>query len=187
MKAKFYLLALMVMMFTGNEARAQRPQGEKKVLVAYFSYSGNTEVVANQIKEATGGDIFEIVPEKAYSSDYQTVVDQAKKEINAGYKPALKGMPKDIGGYDVIIVGSPCWWGTIAPPIATFLSECDLSRKTILPFMTHEGSRMGHTLQDIKKLCPQSVVSEGLPVRGGRVKDAKPEVVKWLQENKLVR
>lgn len=175
------------MMFTSNEVKAQAPHDSKKVLIAYFSHSGNTKIVASQIKEATGGDMFEIIPEKAYSTDYQTVVDQAKKEINAGFKPALKAMPENIDKYDVIIVGSPCWWGTIAPPIATFLSGCNLPGKTILPFMTHEGSRMGHTVEDIKKLCPKSTVVEGLPVRGGRVKDATPEVLKWLRTNNVIR
>lgn len=187
MKTKFYLLTLMIMMFSGNEVKAQTLQKEKKVLTAYFSHSGNTKTVANQIKEITGSDLFEIVPATAYPTEYDAVVAQAKKEINASYKPELKEFPKSLDNYDVLIIGSPCWWGTIAPPVAAFLSKYDLSGKTIMPFMTHEGSRMGHTIPDIKKLCPKSTVTEGLPIRGSNVKEAKANVVKWLRENKLAR
>ena len=108
-------------------------------------------------------------------------LDQAKKEVNSGFKPALKSKPENLGKYDIIFVGSPCWWYTIAPPVATFLSSYDLSGKTIAPFMTHEGSRMGHSEADIKKLCAGATLLPGLPVRGGSVQEAAPEVAKWLR------
>lgn len=95
------------------------------MLVAYFSHSGNTRAMARQIAEATGGDLFEIVPAAAYPAEYGAVVDQAKKEIGGGVRPALKGRLPDVGAYDVIFVGSPCWWSTVAPPVATFLADCD--------------------------------------------------------------
>lgn len=159
--------------------RRRRPL--KKCLVAYFSHSGNTRTVAEQIREATGADIFEIEPAAAYPTNYQAVVDQAKKEVNSDFKPALKSKPENLGKYDIIFVGSPCWWYTIAPPVATFLSSYDLSGKTIAPFMTHEGSRMGHSEADIKKLCAGATLLPGLPVRGGSVQEAAPEVAKWLR------
>lgn len=154
----------------------------KKVLVAYFSHSGNTGEMARQIVQATGGDLFEIVPARPYPSDYQAVVDQAKKEINEGFRPELKTTAGDLSQYDVIFVGSPCWWSTIAPPVATFLASGDLAGKTVIPFMTHEGSGMGRTEADIRKLCPRSTVSDGLPVRGGAVKNAQGTVDKWVRE-----
>lgn len=159
----------------------------KKALVVYYSYSGNTRVVAKQIQKETGADIFQIETVKAYPAEYKAVVDQAKKEINENYKPALKDLPANLAQYDVIYVGSPCWWGTVAPPVATFLSNSNLSGKTIAPFMTHGGSRMGHSVEDIKKLCPQSTVTEGLPIRGGQVNKAQDEVKKWLQKNQLIQ
>ena len=124
----------------------------------------------------------EIIPEKAYPEDYQSVVDQAKAEINAGIKPAIKPCITDIARYDTVFIGSPCWWATIAPPVATFLSEHNLSGKTIVPFMTHEGSRMGHSENDIKALCPKSNVLKGLPIRGSQVKQAEEDVMKWLEK-----
>ena len=155
---------------------------QTRSLVVYFSHSGNTKSVAEQIKSFTGADILEIVPEKAYPEDYQSVVDQAKAEINAGIKPAIKPSVTDISRYDTVFIGSPCWWGTIAPPVATFLSGHNLSGKTIVPFMTHEGSRMGHSEKDIRELCPESVLLQGLPIRGSRARQAAPEIKKWLQE-----
>lgn len=187
MRTKIVLLTLVTVLVSNLNTRAQSVSKEKKVLVVYFSHSGNTREVANQIKEITGADIFEIQPDKAYPSNYQACVDQAKKEINEGVKPALKKDLKDISSYDVIFVGSPCWWSTMAPPVATFLSNHDFSGKTIVPFMTHEGSRMGRTVSDIKQLCPKSTVLEGLPVRGGDVKIAQKEISKWLRDIKMAK
>jgi len=188
MKTKTFLLTVITILVANMDLQAQSsPVSKKKILVTCFSHSGNTRVIAEQIKDATGGDIFEVQPVKDYPDDYNTVVDQAKKEINANYKPALKTQVKNIETYDVIFVGSPCWWGTITPPVATFLSSYDLSGKTIVPFMTHEGSGMGHSVSDIKKLCPKSTVLDGLPIRGSSVKRAQNDVIKWLQKIKMIK
>nr|WP_320039129.1 flavodoxin [uncultured Bacteroides sp.] len=187
MKTKHFFIALSALLLSSMGMQAQSASTAKKILVVYFSHSGNTRVIANQIKELTSGDIFEIQPAKAYPSDYQVCVDQAKKEINANYKPALKTKLKSISSYDIIFVGSPCWWATMAPPVATFLSSYDFTGKTIVPFMTHEGSRMGRYASDIKKLCPKAKILEGLPVRGSNVKEAKGDVNKWLREIKVIK
>lgn len=187
MRTRSFLIAIVAMLLSGIGMQAQSASPSKKILVVYFSHSGNTKEIANQIKELTDGDIFEILPAKAYPSDYQACVDQAKKEINANYKPALKTKLKSISSYDIIFVGSPCWWATMAPPVATFLSSYDLTGKTIVPFMTHEGSRMGRYASDIKKLCPKAKILEGLPVRGSNVKEAKGDVNKWLREIKVIK
>ena len=171
--------------FAVSGAGAQQPSG--KVLVAYFSHSGNTREVARQISEATGGDLFEIVPATPYPTEYRAVVDQGKKEIEAGVRPALKNLVGDLSQYDVIFVGSPCWWATIAPPVATFLTSCDLAGKTVVPFMTHEGSRMGRSEEDIRKLCAGATLLGGLPLRGGAVKDSRDVVRKWVQGLNLTK
>jgi len=156
-----------------------------KILVVYFSHSGNTREVANQIQKNTGGDIFEIQSEVPYSEDYDTVVEQAKKEIESNHNPALKSKVKNIESYDTIFIGSPCWWSTVAPPVKTFLLEYDLSGKTIVPFMTHEGSGLGKSVDDISKMCSKSNVLEGLAVRGGSVKNSQNKIIEWLSKIKI--
>ena len=96
-------------------------------------------------------------------------------------RPALKNPVGDLSQYDVIFVGSPCWWATIAPPVATFLTSCDLAGKTVVPFMTHEGSGMRHSEADIRRLCPRSTVPDGLAVRGSAVRNSKDEVGRWVR------
>jgi flavodoxin len=166
---------------------AQPTSTQKKALVVYYSWSGNTQEMANQIKNATKADIFQIVPATPYPVDYKECTEQAKKEINSNYKPTLKSKPNSIDSYDVIFVGSPNWWSTIAPPVATFLSSYDFSGKTVVPFMTHEGTGMGNSVVDIKKLCPKSTVPDGLPIRGGSVKRSKEQVEKWLREIEIIK
>lgn len=157
-------------------------QGGNNVLVAYFSHSGNTRVIANRIYENVGGDIFEIVTVDPYPRDYDEVVAQARKELNDEYRPKLKTKVENMGSCKVVFVGNPNWWGTIPRPVATFLSEYDFSGKTIAPFCTHEGSRLGRSVADIKELCPQSTILDGLAVRGGDVKNAQDEVSAWLRK-----
>jgi flavodoxin len=153
-----------------------------KTLVVYYSHTGNTREIAKQIQGATDADIFEIEPVNPYPSEYHETTEQAKKEINAGFKPEIKGGVDNIKDYDVVFVGSPCWWSTIAPPVATFLSTHDLSDKTIIPFMTHGGSGLGHSVSDITKLAPDAIVKAGRAFYGSSAKSAKDDVEKWLKD-----
>ena len=122
MKTKTILLTLTTLFAAAESGDAQTAPNDKKVLVAYFSHSGNTRAVAERIAAATGADLVEIVPQKPYPAEYRAVVDQARREIGADYRPALKTDLPDAGRYDVIYIGSPCWWSTVAPPVATFLA-----------------------------------------------------------------
>ena len=158
----------------------------KNILIAYYSHSGNTEELAELIRTETGGALFEIKPAVPYPSAYQAVVGQAKEEIRAGFRPEI-GEPADVGPYDVVFVGSPNWWSTVAPPVASFLERCDLTGKTVVPFMTHEGSRMGRSEEDIRKLCAGATLLGGLPLRGGAVKDSRDVVRKWVQGLNLTK
>ena len=156
----------------------------KKVsaLSAYFSHSGNTREIANQIHESVGGDLFEIVSVDPYPADYDAVVEQARKELDKDYRPKLKTNVENMDTYTVVFVGYPNWWGTIPRPVATFLSKYDFSGKTIVPFCTHEGSALGRSVADIKGLCPQSTILAGLAVRGSDVKNPRNKVSGWLRE-----
>ena len=155
---------------------------DKKILVAYFSHSGNTREIANQIHKSIGGNLFEIQSVDPYPNEYNEVVEQAKQELQSGYRPKLKTEVEGLEAYEVVFIGYPNWWGTIPRPVATFLSKYDFSEKTIVPFCTHEGSRLGRSVTDIRKLCPQSTILEGLAVRGREVKTAQNEVFGWLRK-----
>lgn len=165
-----------------SSVRSRPISATRRILVACFSWSGNTREIANQIHKIVGGDRFEIVSVDRYPSDYDETVRQARRELDAGYSPKLKSEVENIGLYDVVFIGYPNWWGTIPRPVASFLSKCDSSSKTIVPFCTHEGSRLGRSVEDIARLCPQSKVLEGLAVRGTNVKKAQNEVSDWLQK-----
>lgn len=149
-----------------------------KVLVIYFSRSGNTRGIAHQIHQIVGGDIVEIEPVDPYPEDYNTVVKQAKAELNSGYKPPLKSKVENIESYDVIFLGSPNWLQTIAPPVQSFLSQADLSGKTIAPFITHGGGGSGRSVADIAELCQESTILDTLVIRGDKA--GEKAITEWL-------
>lgn len=166
---------------SASEVQARSASGTSMMLVAYFSWSGNTRELANQIHKAVGGEIFEIVSVDKYPGSYDETVEQAKKELDAGYRPELVSEVEDIESHDLVFIGYPNWWGTVPRPVVSFLSKCDSPEKTIAPFCTHEGSRLGRSVEDIARLCPQSTVLEGLAVRGGDVGSAQNKVSEWLR------
>ena len=145
-----------------------------KILVAYYSYSGNTRFAAEQIQKNTGGTLFEIKPVKPYPADYNACVELAKREINAGVKPELAEKVKEFDKYDVIFVGTPNWWSTMAPPVLTFLSSYDFSGKTIIPFVTHGGGGMARAVKaTCARRAPRRFSARGALFPAGASK--KPE------------
>lgn len=189
MKTKHLLSIIIIMLFTsGINAYAQAPKNDKKILIVYYSLrNGNTRIVAEHIQKNVGGDIFRIETVDAYPPVYNDVTAQAKKELQSGHRPALKTKVKDFYQYDTIYLGSPNWWNTIAPAVMTFLESYNFEGKTIVPFITHEGSRLGASVTDIKKLAPKATVLKGLPIRGGSVDKAMPDVKTWLKELELIK
>ena len=149
------------------------------ILIVYYSHSGNTRKLAKLLEQEIGGTLCELEPEKSYPSDYNTVVEQAKKEIQAGFRPVLKTAVNDTTTYDQIFIGTPNWWNTIAPPVATFLENCDFFGKTIIPFCTHGGGGAGNIEATVKKLCPGSNVLAALAIYGNTAKDSQVE--SWLK------
>ena len=187
LQVKAIALAVMAALVSGLEARAQTPpEGGKKMLVAYFSHTGNTRAIARQIQEATGADIFEIVPANPYPAAYADVLARGRRELKDNVMPGLKSEVPDIAPYDVIFVGSPNWFNTIAPPVMTFLSSREFSGKTIVPFVTYGGGGMGESVQDVKRLAPGATLLEGRAFRGDAVADAGEDVRAWLSGLKLV-
>jgi flavodoxin len=169
-----------------SETGARPTSGTRRILVAYFSWSGNTREIANQIHKIVGGDLFEIVTVNRYPSDYDETVRQARKELETSCRPQLASEVEDIESYDLVFIGYPNWCYTIPAPVASFLSKCDSTEKTIAPFCTHGGDRLGESVEDIAKLCQRSLVLEGLAVRGSEVRNAQSKVSEWLRKIRVV-
>ena len=134
-----------------------------KKLIVYYSYTGHTKMIAESIQKKLKCDILEVKPVTPYSKDYQTVVDEEQNNESSNKTPEIEKIEKDLKKYDEIIIGSPVWWYTIAPVIRTFLKENDLSGKTIKPFATNAGW-LGQTFKEIKRLCPNSKVEDGMNI-----------------------
>lgn len=174
--------ALMTGMGCSGQEQPKVSAEPGKVLIAYYSWGGNTKYAAAQIQKETGGTLFEIKPVKPYPADYRECTVQAKKDIQEGVHPELAAKVEDIGKYDVIFIGSPNWWSTIAPPVATFLSSYDLSGKTVIPFVTHGGGGMARCEEAVRKLCPKSSVLKGGSFSGAGIRTARAALVKWVND-----
>lgn len=159
--------------------------GNGNVLIAYFSWSGNTEGIAEEIARQTGADLFEIAPVVPYSDDYNTVLDEAQRDQNEQARPELKNHVENIDDYDVILLGYPNWWASIPMPIASFLEEYEFSGKTIIPFCSHGGGRFGQSLTAIAKLAPDAEMGEALSVHYSGGSEMAGNVSDWLDNNDI--
>lgn len=167
-------------------AAALKADGSK-TLIVYYSRTGNTREMAGLIRQRTGGDILELHTVTPYPSDYKATTEQAKREQESGYLPPLQPIQTDVLSYDVIFVGSPSWWATLAPPVKTFLTSYDLSGKTLVPFVTHGGTGMGRNASDTRDLCPNATVLAGLALRGSNIDERGSDVDDWLRTIGLAR
>lgn len=141
---------------------------------------GNTEIAAGILKELTGAECFKMEPIQEYSRNYNECISQAQADQRRNARPELKMYPESLSEYETIYLGYPNYWGTMPMCVFTFLEHFDFTGKTIFPFCTHEGSGMGNSEEDIRRLCPGAVVKRGLALHGGGVKNAKPAIRKWL-------
>ena len=150
------------------------------VLIVYFSQTGNTETVANIIHDNVGGDIVKLETTEAYPSDYDELVDYAHQEQQEDARPELSTVIENIEQYDTIFLGYPNWWGDMPMAIYTFLDNYDLSGKTIAPFITHGGSGLSGTPENIQEEELNASVTEGLAIDGDEASDSSEDVVEWL-------
>lgn len=158
----------------------------EKVLIAFFSWGGNTKGIAEEIHSQTGADIFEIELVNPYSTDYNTVLDEAQRDQNAQARPEIKNKVDNMEHYDTIILGYPNWWASIPMPIASFLEEYDFTGKTIIPFCSHGGGRFGQSLTAITKLAPNAAMGEALSVHYSGGSSLSADISEWLKTNNLL-
>jgi len=166
---------------------------DKKSIIIYFSRAdenyfggemrvidkGNTEVVAEYIKEFTNADIFKVEPQVPYSKNYNECIEEAKVRTKEHNAPIINKVP-DISNYEVIYVGSPVYWGGMPEELFTALKGLDYSNKIIRPFVTHEGSGLSSIPSQLKEICNNAEVLDGLSIVGSDVYNAKGKVEEWI-------
>lgn len=159
---------------------AQPRSPNSRVLVTYFSRTGNTRVIAGQIRRALDADLFEIQPAEPYPEDYQATVRQAERERDTGYEPPLNATVPNIDSYEVVFLGFPIWGMTAPPVIKSFLSRHDLLGKTLVPFITHGGYGLGQSLSVITRKAPQARLLKGFSKRADQERETLTQVTRWL-------
>ena len=160
-----------------------------KLLIVYYSWSnGNTQKSAEQLRLATGADMARIETVKPYEGDYMDVVNQGQREVNQGYKPDIRELAHDPADYDVIAVGTPTWWYTMAPAVKTFLEGNDFTGKTVIPFMTN-GGWPGHVIKDMKQAAKGASFGPSMEVQfdssgGSDLVTDIGDVDRWIKDIK---
>ena len=162
-----------------------------RMLVVYYSWSnGNTKRIAEQLARRTGADIARIETVQPYTGSYDEVVDQGQREVNEGYRPPIQPLGVNVADYDVIAVGTPTWWYTMAPAVLTFLEGKDFTGKTVIPFMTN-GGWPGHVLRDMKKACMGAQFACEMEVKfdsqgGDHLETPQTELDAWMEQVKKI-
>ena len=157
-----------------------------KILVLYYSQTSNTKTVATEIATRLGADIEEIVPVNPYDGDFKATIDRCMEERQQGIITEIQPLASNIDKYDVIFIGYPVWFGTYAPPIATFLDQVDLSGKKVVPFCTFGSGGLDSSIKDLSQKEPEAQILPGYGVRAARL-DAMPnEIDQFLKGNGFI-
>lgn len=162
---------------------------KNKMLIVYYSMSnGNTKQIAERLQKAVESDIAQIETVTSYSGSYNDIVNQGQREVNQGYQPAIKPLSVNPADYDVIAIGTPTWWYTMAPAVLTFLNSCNWQGKTIIPFQTH-GGWPGHVINDMKSICKGAVFCHEIGVQfdstgGSELVTLEKNIEAWIRQVK---
>ncbi|AZO46267.1 flavodoxin [Mesorhizobium sp. M7D.F.Ca.US.005.01.1.1] len=157
-----------------------RQAGSAKVLVAYYTRTGNTRVIARQISRALGADIFEIRTVDPYPEDYEEQVAVAEQQRESGFEPPLAATVPDIKSCETVFLGFPIWGMTAPSVIRSFLSKHDLSGKTLVPFITHGGYGLGQSLKVLADHAPAARLIEGFSKQCDQERETLEQVRRWL-------
>ena len=144
---------------------------------------GNTEIVAEFIQKAVGGDLFQIETVKEYAADYMTCTEEAQAELRAKARPELKRYLEDISGYDNVFVCGPCWWGTFPMAVLSQLERLDFSGKKVFAVMTHEGSGQAGSERTLRELCKGASIGKGIAIHGAEAAESEAKVAAWAQKS----
>ncbi|HIX81149.1 MAG TPA: NAD(P)H-dependent oxidoreductase [Candidatus Erysipelatoclostridium merdavium] len=168
----------------GKEGSASTNLDSDKVLVVYFSHGGNTQKLAKEISDQVGGDFRRIEPVNAYPGGNE-LYDYTEQEQADDARPEIQDLNIDMSKYDIVFIGYPIWWYTYPQVILTFFDNYDLTGKTIVPFVTHGGSGMSGTEDDMREYLSDKDVTvlDGLAVsRNDIEEDQSQTVTNWLEE-----
>lgn len=143
---------------------------------------GNTEIAAELIKKAVGGDLFEVKTVKEYPKDYYACIDEARRELRENARPELKALP-EIHAYDTVFVGYPNWWGTMPTAMFSLLEKFDWTGKRVIPFCTNEGSGMGTSERELAKLCRGAILVPGLSIHGAEIEQSGQKISDWAKRS----
>ncbi|UVK41675.1 flavodoxin [Mesorhizobium sp. AR10] len=160
-------------------------QGEKKILVAYFTRSGNTRTIAGLLSRDLQADLFEIEPATPYPADYFATVEQATQERERNYLPPLKATVNNLAAYDTVFLGFPIWGASAPPIIRSFLASQDFAGKTIVPFNLHGGYGLGNSRDVVAQAAPQARFAEGFAMEGLQERRTTEQVREWLAKAAL--
>ena len=163
-----------------ESAKADDPAGEDGTLIAYFSWSGNTEKMAQTIQEEIGGDLFQIEPAVPYTDDYDALLDIAQQEQADNARPELAAQVENWDSYEAVFVGFPNWWSDAPMAVYTFLESYDFSGKTLIPFNTSASGGFGRSLSGIEESAAGADILEGLALTEGELENVQSEVSGWL-------
>lgn len=159
-----------------------------KIAVVFYSFGGNTRSIAKKIADRFHADIAEIEPTTPYKGDYNAIVDQGKREADSGYCPEISTLPLNISECDVVFLGTPVWWYTMAPAMLTFVSRNDFNGKKVIPFATNAGW-LGKTLKNLEKQCVGAEIISPKSIKFSEKNLVTPqnELDGWLEqiENQL--
>ncbi len=155
----------------------------QKMLVLYYSETGSTKAVAEELQKQTGADIESIEAVEPYTGNFQETIQRGQREMQSGEYPALKPLTKKIADYDVIFLGYPIWFGTYANPIVTLIKAQDFADKKVVPFCTFGSGGLNTSSDALRKALPKAKILEGYGVRTARVAAAERELDRFLKEN----
>ena len=181
MKKKTLFLFFLISLISFSQ-----PTEPSKILIIYFSRTGNTEKFANYIKEINENiSEYKIEPTSPYTEDYNTMLNIAQEEQKSNARPEINNILNNVSDYDVILLGYPIWYSHIPNIIITQLEKLDLNGKTIYPFNTHGGSGTGSSINDIKSYATNANVKDGFPISMNDIsnKNSSMEKIKnWLEK-----